>query len=404
MIYRLQKKFILICVISILSVISIIYGLLLILNVNSLNKNLDMLADKIVEGNGRFPGQIRPGDKPKDEFITQETPFSTRHFSVWFDKDNNIVRINTESIYSIDEDIAKEYALEKINDNNKKGWIDNYRYKVYNNNFGTTIVFIDGSMNKTLLIESMIIALVVLLGISAILLLLISLLSKKVVKPIAESHEKQKQFITDANHELKTPLTLILANLDIAEAELGKNEWLDDIRTEGYRMTELVNQLVDLSRMDEDTLIIDKKEINLSEVLTDTVFDFKGLVEQKGKIINTNIADNINYQCDERLIRKLFSILLDNAIKYCDENGIINVNLSKKKTIIFTIENTYKEVENIELNKLFDRFYRSDKARTFNGGYGVGLSIAKSIVQKHHSEITSYKKEQSNIGFKITFK
>ena len=291
-----------------------------------------------------------------------------------------------------------------INSNKNNGCQETYRYNIYENDYGKIIIFIDGSLNKTLFAQSMWITLLVLISCSALILLLILLLSKKAVKPIAESYEKQKQFITDANHELKTPLTLILANLDIAEAELGINEWLEDIRYEGHRMKELVNQLVDLTRMDENKLLMDKVEINISNVLNDIILTFSNLAEKRNINIINKVEDDIIYKCDKRLIIKLFSIFLDNAVKYCDTDGDIEIKLEKNKHLLFTIENTYNDVSNLELKKLLDRFYRSDKARTFNGGYGIGLSIVNSIVSKHNGNIKIYQKEQSKIGFKITIR
>ena len=227
------------------------------------------------------------------------------------------------------------------------------------------------------------------------------MLSKRVVKPIAESYEKQRQFITDANHELKTPLTLILANAEIAQDELGKNEWLDDIMSEGQRMTELVNQLVALSRMDEENSKLNVVQIPFGELVFDTVSEFEALAKGRGKTLSVSIDRSIIYSGDEMLLHRLIGILLDNAVKYCDEGGEIKVNLEKRRRIILSVENTYTSVGEIELNKLFDRFYRADKARKFTGGYGVGLSMAKSIVEKHKGEITVYKKDKNNIGFKV---
>ena len=239
------------------------------------------------------------------------------------------------------------------------------------------------------------------LGCAALVLALIFLLSKKAVKPIAESYEKQRQFITDANHELKTPLTLILANAEIAQDELGKNEWLDDIMSEGQRMTELVNQLVALSRMDEENSKLNVVQIPFGELVFDTVSEFEALAKGRGKTLSVSIDRSIIYSGDEMLLHRLVGILLDNAVKYCDEGGEIKVNLEKRRRIILSVENTYTSVGEIELNKLFDRFYRADKARKFTGGYGVGLSMAKSIVEKHKGEITVYKKDKNNIGFKV---
>ena len=265
---------------------------------------------------------------------------------------------------------------------------------------GTGVVFVDGSMSRSSLMQSTTIAGLVLLGCAALVLLLIILLSKRVVKPIAESYEKQKQFITDASHELKTPLTLILTNLDIAESELGKNEWLDDIRSEGHRMTELVNQLVELSRMDEEQPL-NISEVAFGQLVADTVSEFEPLAIERGKHINASIDKEITYLGDEAPLHRLLGILMDNAIKYCDSGGEISVNLHKGRKVILTVENTYTAVGEIELHRLFDRFYRTDKARKFTGGYGIGLSIAKSIVEKHKGEITAYKKDAAHIGFRV---
>ena len=410
MIYRLQKRFILICTVSVLTVIALVFGVILVLNISSMNRNMDMLADRVSEGGGRFPGSMQekpPHDKippPNDqsfEFITPETPFATRHFTVFFDKQGEVARTNTESIYAIDEDTAIEYAEKAMADDDERGWISSYRYKIFSTDFGMGVVFVDGSMSRTVLMQSTTIAGVVLLACAALVLILIFLLSKKAVGPIAESYEKQKQFVTDANHELKTPLTLILANVDSAEAELGKNEWLDDIRSEGHRMTELVNQLVALSRMDEEGQTLNVTAVALGELVTDTVSEFEPLAKERGKALTASVDKEISYLGDEALLHRLVSILMDNAIKYCDQGGEITVNFHRGRRIILTVENTYAAVGELELNRLFDRFYRADKARKFSGGYGVGLSMAKAIVENHKGEITAYKKDSTHIGFKV---
>jgi len=410
MIYRLQRKFILISAVSVLLVVLLIFGVMLMLNVSSMNRNMDILADRVSEGGGRFPdsfGEMMPPDKtpPRNEqnfdFITPETPFATRHFTVFFDKKGKVAETFTESIYAIDKDTAIEYAEKVVNNSDDRGWISNYRYKVFSTEMGKGVVFVDGSMSRSAMMQSMTIAGIVLLGCAALVLMLIFLLSKKAVKPIAESYEKQKQFVTDANHELKTPLTLILANLDIAEAELGKNEWLDDIRSEGHRMTELVNQLVALSRMDEEDQPVNVAEVPFGELVSDTVSEFEPLAKDREKVLAAIVDKKITCPGDEALLHRLVGILMDNAIKYCDNGGEIFVTLRRGRRVVLTVENTYCAVGEIELNRLFDRFYRADKARKFTGGYGVGLSMAKTIVEKHKGEITAYKKDSTHIGFKV---
>ena len=410
MIYRLQRKFILISTVAVLSVIALVFGVILVLNITSMNRNMDILADRVSEGGGRVPGSLGemiPPDKipPRNEqnfdFITPETPFSTRHFTVFFDKKGMVDQTFTESIYAIDEDTAIEYAEKVMDDGKERGWISNYRYKVFSSEMGYGVVFVDGSMSRSTLMQTTMIAGFVLLGCAALVLILIFLLSKKAVKPIAESYEKQKQFVTDANHELKTPLTLILANLDIAEGELGKNEWLDDIRTEGQRMTELVKQLVALSRMDEEGQPLNVAEVSFGALVADTVSEFEPLAKDRGKALTASVDKEITYLGDEALLHRLVGILMDNAIKYCDQGGEISVMLHRGRRIVLTVENTYAAVSELELNRLFDRFYRADKARKFTGGYGVGLSMAKAIVEKHKGEIFAYKKDSTHIGFKI---
>ena len=411
MIYRLQKKFILICTVSVLTVIALVFGVILVLNVSSMNRNMDMLADRVSDGGGRFPGSIEekphpdkmppPNDQSFD-FITPETPFSTRHFTVFFDENGKVQQTFMEAIFSIPEGKAIAYAEYAADEGNERGWIYNYRYKVFSTEKGYGVVLVDGSMSRSSLMQSMTIAGFVLLGCAALVLILIFLLSKKAVKPIAESYEKQKQFVTDANHELKTPLTLILANLDIAEAELGKNEWLDDIRSEGHRMTELVNQLVALSRMDEEGNRMNISEIPLGILVENTVAEFEPLAKDRGKALFATIDKDITYLGDEELLSRLIGILMDNAIKYCDSGGEIRIDLFRRgRHQILTFENTYTAVDEIDLKRLFDRFYRADKTRQFTGSYGIGLSMAKAIVEKHKGEISAYKKDRSNIGFKI---
>ena len=410
MIYRLQKKFILISALVILSVVALVFSVILILNISSMNRNMDMLADQISEGGGKFPGsfdelppfdKMSPMNEPNFDFITPETPFSTRHFTVIFDKNGNVSQIFMESIFSIPKEKAIDYAEDAVNGKNERGWIYNYRYKVFSTENGYGIVLVDGSVNRSLLMQSTTIAGCVLLGCAVLVVILIFLLSKKAVKPIAESYEKQKQFITDANHELKTPLTLIMANVEIAELELGKNEWLDDIRSEGNRMAELVNQLVALSRMDEDGHRMNMTEVAIGLLVADTAREFEPLAKERGKTLTASVDKEIVYRGDEALLYRLVGILLDNAVKYCDNGGEIHVALQKGRRTVLTVENTYAAVGEIELHKLFDRFYRADKARKFTGGYGIGLSMAKAIAENHKGEITAYKKDGAQIGFKV---
>ena len=410
MIYKLQRKFIAVSAISLFSVILLMFVAFTVLNFLSMNRSLDALTERISKEDGRFNGQAdEPPQKPDGprpqsptDFITPETPFSTRHFTVWFDSDYNAVRTNTEFIYSIDDETAEDYGMRAIEKGEEMGWISNYRYRLADTERGLVAVFVDGSTQRAAFLRSLLIALCVLLASALVVITLIFIFSKRAMKPVAESYEKQKQFITDANHELKTPLTLILANLELAKCELGENEWLEDIRIEGEKMTELVNQLVALSRMDE-MRALDVSEIEMDELVHEAISTFDVLAANKGKRITLDVDEEIRFHGDEMLIRRLVGILLDNAVKYCDEGGEIKVSLKQKRHIILTVENSYAAAESLELDRLFDRFYRSDKARS-SAGYGIGLSIAKAIVQAHRGEIASYKPDSTHVGFKVVMK
>ncbi len=408
MIYSLQKKFVKICGAALAAILIIIFGLIIVFSQNQLNRAMDQLTDKISSNGGRFPDKFDnphlSDDRGFDGFITEETKFSTRYFSVDMDSEDNIISVNLDSISSITEEKAISYAKKALDKSGNRGWTSYYRYKIYSTQKGKSVVFVDGSMNRSMSASTVLTACLVLLGSFLIVFFLIIFFSHKAVKPIAESYEKQKQFITDANHELKTPLTLILTNLDIVESEIGQNEWLSDIRSESEHMSALVNRLVLLTRMDEGQTNMMFEDIDLSKLVSDVCVDFQTLAEQYNKRLSMNIEPDISYFGDKNALRHLCSILLDNAVKYCDSDGEISVCLSGGKHPVICVENVYSEVNNIEIEKLFDRFYRSDKSRTYNGSFGIGLSIAKAIAQNHRSRISAYKKDDSHIGFKLTLK
>lgn len=407
MIYRLRKKFILISATSILIVFTAIFSMMCLVSFLQLNRTMDLLTDAIASNDGEFPEfetavRLLPsgGLSSYVDVITEETKFSTRFFTVWLDKEEQVNGVNVDAVFSISEEQAREYAVAAVEKKKERGWISVYRYKRFQTGEETAVVFVNGAMHRTMAGRFLLTSFLVLFGSGVIILGLFILLSKRAVKPVAESYEKQKQFITDANHELKTPLTLILSNLEIVEEEIGKNEWLDDIRIEGERMGMLVNQLVTLSRMDEEQSVLAMERFDLSNAVEDTVSEFQPLAEERDKTLTAEIEPSIIYRGEENLIRRLVSILLDNAVKYCDPGGQITLSVSKRRHPVLVVENTYRDVDQIALEKLFDRFYRADKARTFDGGFGVGLSIARGIARQHHGDISVYKKN-GMIGFRV---
>ncbi len=409
MIDKLRKKMIWLCCASVIVVFSLIFMAIYGIGTHQLNENMDMMTDRISEGNGVFRPFDQnepnfPGMSQSPGFFTEETPYSTRFFTVWIAEDGKIIGVNLESVSSVTKEDAYEYANAVIHDGDARGWQGNYRYKVFSAVRGTGIVFVDGSMSRSMTRSLMLTAAAVLLGCMLIISIVIIVVSKRVVRPIAESYEKQKQFVTDANHELKTPLTLILTNLDIVESELGTSEWLDDIRTEGQRMSALVAQLTALSRLDEDTPTMPTAAFSFSDVCSDTVSEFAALVDSKGLTMTAYIQPELSLTGDEGAIRRLVTILIDNAVKYCDPGGEITLSASSKWQTELRVENTCAGVDDIQLSRLFDRFYREDKVRTSSTSFGIGLALAKSIAQKHNGEIKAYKAGPERIGFRVILK
>ena len=230
---------------------------------------------------------------------------------------------------------------------------------------------------------------------------LIAITSKAVVKPAAEAYEKQKRFITDAGHELKTPLAVINADCDVLEMENAGNEWIADIRKQTERLTGLTGRLIYLAKTEEGskqkmTMI----DFPLSDCISEEVESFKGLARASGKTITSEIADGLSYNGDQRAIEELVSILMDNAVKYSPEGGNIEVSLHKQGSkIIFRVYNDTKEPVPADVIKhMFDRFYRADSSRNSEtGGYGIGLSIAKGITGSHGGKINAASKDKGII-------
>lgn len=403
MIAELQRKFIRISVLSILTVFTLIFLALAHFSTVQVKRTLDVLT-RTVANAGSLEELSKQAGPAQEALYGGDSAFrlTTRTFLIWLDEEEKPLRLDN-GIPGVTEAQAEELAREAAEEERDKGWVSDYRYRRIAGEGETLYVFVDGSLNRSVSNRLLFTAFLVLLGSAVLILALTVLFSKRVVRPVADSYEKQKQFITDANHELKTPLTLILSNLDIVESELGKSEWLDDIRSEGERMGLLINQMVTLSRMDESENQLLSARFDLTDAVADTVAEFQPLADERGLSLWVKLEPGLQYQGDQELIRRLVAILMDNAVKYCDPYGTIRVELFRRRHPVLLVENDYAAVDSLQLDRLFDRFYRADKARTFSGSFGVGLSIARSILRSHHGSISAYRRE-GIIGFRADLK
>ena len=235
------------------------------------------------------------------------------------------------------------------------------------------------------------------------MLLFIMVLSKKAIKPIASNIEKQKQFVTDAGHEIKTPLAIILANTDALELHYGETKYSKNIRSQIFRLKDLTQDLLTLAKMEESA---DKKvadNFSVSDLVYESFSQFEAIISEKGILLQNDIQANIHMKSNKDQVQRLVSILMDNATKYTPAGGVIEVSLSQtNKQLNLLVVNTGQDLEKLELDKVFDRFYRGDYARTqSSGGYGIGLSAAKAIVQSLKGTIGVWRQEENKIAFGI---
>ena len=218
---------------------------------------------------------------------------------------------------------------------------------------------------------------------------LVVLLSRRAIDPVVRSAEQQKQFITDASHELKTPITVIATSLKVLEMEVGRQKWIDKARGQTEKLTALVNSLVTLSRMDEEESPSKKEPFPISDAVWETAESFTELAASAGHPLTVQVTEGLVCCGDEYAVRQLTSILPDNAVKYAAPDSPITLTLEKsRRGVVLRTTNRCEDAVHIDTTKLFDRFYRADPSRTA-GGFGIGLSIARSIAEGHRGSISA---------------
>lgn len=404
MINSLRKKFLIITMSSVLAVLSVIIGLINIMNYRSIIENADSILELLAGNNGIFPQQEdMRRDRPDMRDMSPEVPFETRYFTVWLNSDNNVTAVDTGKIAAIPTGTAAQYAAELAEAGKVRGFIRCYRYLAVSNNDNIMYIFVD--CNKDLSTFFSFMTASILISATGILLVFIMVLflSRMAVKPIAESYEKQKRFITDASHEIKTPLAIINANTEVLELESGQNEWTESIKKQIKGLNSLVEKMVFLARMDEEKDILKMAEFPLSDVVLETVRSFEAVAVAEHKELRTDIERNISYNGDEDGIRQVVSLLLDNAIKYSDDNSIIEITLKASgKTRVLTVSNAAEGIEKGNLDVSFERFYRSDVSRNSRtGGHGIGLSVAKAVVTAHKGKISARSEDGKTVIFTV---
>lgn len=392
MIERLRRKFVIISVSSVFFVILGIATLINVWNYAQIGKHADEMLTILSENNGYFPKHNnQKGDYKLPPKMSPEAPFSTRFFTIKLDNNRNLIFADTGKITAISTTEAIQITEKVLGKGKNTGLIEKYKYLITEKDYGKLIVFVDCGrdieMFRSFLLNSVYVSFAALVTV----FMLVFTFSKKAIAPIVESYEKQKQFITDASHELKTPLAIIGTNTEVLEMDYGQNEWTKSIFNQVERLSQLISSLVSLTRMDEEKNDIKKIDFSLSDAVLESAEPFQIVAEANRKNLDIEVEENISYCGNEPSLRQLVCILLDNAIKYsCDSSKIVLSLKKQGKRNILEITNQAENLKEGNYDILFDRFYRADSSRNSNtGGYGIGLSIAKAIVTKHKGKISA---------------
>lgn len=406
MIKELKRKFVLISISAVALVLILIIGSINIVNYRDIVVKAEYILDVLANGGGKFP-DVPEEDKNGDEttLVSEsadlvepdeniEMQYERRFFTVTFISDTELV-INLDKIAAVDTETAVRYAFELNSKGRNKGFKGYYRYMktsvITDSGEKDMYIFLDCNRELLTFYNFLFTSITVsVIGLLLVLMLLI-VFSKFAIKPIAESYEKQKRFVTDASHELKTPLTIISANADVLEIEQGSSEWIDSIRNQVVRLKDFTEKLVLLAKMDEEGAPLNKQAFSLSDAVKNTVENFRASIDVGHKTLACDIDSDINYYGDEEMIKVLADVLIDNAVKYSNDGGTIHISLKADySNCIFTVYNTADYIDVDKLDMIFERFYRLDESRNSGmGGHGIGMSAAKAIVTAHGGTITA---------------
>lgn len=426
MVKRLKKRFMLISVLSVFAALVVLVSAMNIINYRKLIQESDeelqafyyeemsipaeyddiLVDDSVITGYSStvIIGDVNEIGIPESSQSIMIVSGSNRTYYAEFDPELNMTVLRS-TMFGYTTEEYKDYSIQAIKSGKKKGFVGDFRFSVMSYEDGSYRV---DCCNVSESLHNFRNFLGISIGVSAAGLLVLSVIlffvSDKAIRPIVESYEKQKRFITDAGHEIKTPLTIIRADADALEMDIGYgNEWVSDIRKQTIRMNELTNNLILLSKMEETNLAVVSEPVQFNKVVEDQTGSFKSVAE--GCDIKMNIdTEDTTVKGDKKMLTQLVSILMDNAVKYCPDHKGIDVKLtSDQKNAILEITNDTKDnIKEDNLKNLFDRFFRTDSSHNSEtGGHGIGLSIAKAITDSHKGKITAEKRKDYSITFKV---
>jgi len=416
MIAKLRKKFILVIMLCVMSTISIALGSLFVINYISYKRNVNNFLERELDMYSGFREERLP-DKNlhEDNEIFSFNMFDDKpvHFlpsvCITLDYSGSVIESKINYLELSDEDIDK-LANTIVTSKQKRGSVSSFglEYLSITEDNYTYIVAADNSFESGN-IRNLFILCIISFMISFFVFFAISvLLSTWILKPVEKSWQQQNRFVSDASHELRTPITVILANLNILSSKKDdliktQYQWIDNTKEEANRMKQLVDELLFLARSDDRQNKLVFSKIDLSELLLSRMLSFEALAFEKGIRLDYDISDDLNIIGHEGNVKQLISILLDNAMKYCGDKGSVYLKaFSLKDRTYVLIKNSGDLIDAEDLKHIFERFYRTDKSRSrTEGGYGLGLAIAKTIVDNMHGKISVLSDKENGTVFKL---
>ncbi len=430
MIEQIRRRFIAVTMAAVLIALALIMGLINRFSYFSNTANADLVLTLIASNNGKLPDSIPDSYKGilddykvetatsiMDGFntrgkqrafssMTDETLSKVRYFTVSVNKSGTIVGMDTANMVKVDSDRAVSIVQSLMATTDKDhGYYVPYRYLVKDTMTGSMYIFLDCTSELMSMFYLIIFSIFISVAALILVFLLVLLLSKRAVRPIEETYNKQKQFITNAGHELKTPLAIISSCTDVIEMENGESKWTEGIHEQVGRLTTMTAELVTLAKMQESTTKLEKTAINVSKLATDTFAPFSLLAEEKGFTMNISVMPDLYMYANKQMLEQLCSILADNAIKYATPGSEIRLGVRRKgRKIIVYSDNASEGIAKGSHKEFFDRFYRGDQSHSSEKkGYGIGLSTAYTIVDAHGGKISALSEEENRLQITAVF-